>query len=92
MSTYKKESSSFRDPSGFIFYDSDILYRQINKSYKEDYEQLMNSGLYKKLTELGLLLPHDETDKTSHDENAHNRIIKNKSTWVSERTGFFFVC
>ena len=43
----------------------------------------MNSGLYKKLTELGLLLPHDETDKTSHDENAHKIIRPEKIPFIS---------
>jgi len=28
-------SSSFRDPSGFLFYKNEELYRQINNSYKE---------------------------------------------------------
>ncbi len=33
-------SSSFRDPSGFLFYKNDELYRQINNSYKEDDSQV----------------------------------------------------
>jgi len=54
------EPSSFRDPSGFIFYQNDVLYRQINKSYKENYEFLMKSGLYKNLVQKGLLISHEE--------------------------------
>lgn len=51
---------SFRDPSGFVFYHDDSVYRQVNKTYKEHYDHLMGSGLYEKLVELGLLIPHVE--------------------------------
>lgn len=61
-----KESSSFRDPDGFIFYRNDNIYRQINLSYGETYEQLIQSGLYNKLVGEKLLIPHQElvNDKT----------------------------
>lgn len=54
--------SSFRDPSGFLFYRDGILFRQINQVYRDDYKKLMESGLYKSLAETGLLIPHEETD------------------------------
>ncbi len=54
--------SSFRDPSGFIFFQADSFYRQINKSYKENYDFLMNSGLYKHLVDSGLMISHKEVD------------------------------
>src|SRR5512136_1175382 len=53
--------SSFRDPSGFLFHRNGRLYRQVNASYRADYKQLMESGLYRDLTEQGLLIPHKET-------------------------------
>src|SRR5512143_610807 len=53
--------SSFRDPSGFLFHRAGRLYRQVNDSYRADYKQLMESGLYRELTEQGLLIPHEET-------------------------------
>ncbi len=37
------------------------IYRRINKVYADDYEQLMFSGLYNKLVENHLLIPHIET-------------------------------
>lgn len=55
-----KSGSSFRDPSGFIFIDNGILYRQINKVYKENYQLLIDSGLYKKLVDKKLLIAHQE--------------------------------
>jgi hypothetical protein len=56
------EPSSFRDPSGFLFWIGDLIYRQINVVYKEDYDFLMNSGLYDALVKDGLLIPHEEVN------------------------------
>lgn len=55
-----KISASFRDPSGFLYSEKGILYRQVNKVYKTHYDKLMSSGLYKKLVEKNLLIPHEE--------------------------------
>jgi hypothetical protein len=52
--------ASFRDPAGFVFRQGDTWYRQVNTSYRQQYGQLMGSGLYAKLTGEGLLLPHQE--------------------------------
>src|SRR4030043_380085 len=52
--------SSFRDPSGFLFEREGGLYRQVNRYYQDDYDLLLSSGLYKALTEQGLLVRHDE--------------------------------
>lgn len=54
--------ASFRDPDGYLFWSNGILYRAVNASYREDYELLINSGLYAALTERGLLIPHQEVD------------------------------
>ncbi len=53
--------ASFRDPDGFLFRRGGTLYRQVNNSYLADYKRLMESGLYRELTESGLLIPHEET-------------------------------
>jgi hypothetical protein len=52
--------ASFRDPSGFIFREAGVVYRQVNHSYAADYDHLLSSGLYQKLTEAGLLISHEE--------------------------------
>jgi ribosomal protein L11 methylase PrmA len=56
----KRENSSFRDPDGFIFSYNGKLYRCINFSYQQNYEHLIQSGLYDKLVENELLIPHKE--------------------------------
>jgi len=55
-------AGSFRDPSGFLFHRDGVLYRQVNSGYRDHYDLLMGSGLYQKLTEQGLLIPHEEVD------------------------------
>jgi hypothetical protein len=57
-------SGSFRDPSGFIFHHKGELYRQINISYKGNYELLFRTGLYDELTENGFLVKHSEVSKS----------------------------
>ena len=52
--------SSFRDPSGFLFRRDGHLYRQINQSYRNDYDAFMGSGLYEDLVERKLLVQHEE--------------------------------
>lgn len=62
MRTVDITASSFRDPSGFVYERSGVLYRQINESYKEDYQHLMESGLHDSLVDEGLLISHEEVD------------------------------
>ena len=62
MMTNRSLPSSFRDPSGFLFHQDGQLYRQVNQVYAEDYRLLMESGLYDKLVEKDLLIPHREVD------------------------------
>lgn len=59
-------SSSFRDPSGFIFSRNGILYRQVNLTYQEHYDHLMQSGLYEALLQAELLIPHQEVDPAQY--------------------------
>jgi ribosomal protein L11 methylase PrmA len=54
--------SSFRDPSGFLFWREGRLFRQINRAYQADYDHLIQSGLLERLVADGLLVPHVEAD------------------------------
>ena len=68
--------SSFRDPSGFLFYKNNLIYRQVNISYKENYDHLMESGLYKILINKKLLIPHREVDASSLSDRKSYKTIK----------------
>jgi hypothetical protein len=52
--------SSYRDPSGFLFYHQGTLFRFVATSYRAHYDALMTGGLYEELTGAGLLVPHQE--------------------------------
>jgi hypothetical protein len=54
------DASSFRDPSGFLFWKGGHLYRQVNSVYQEDYGLFMASGLYSALINAGLIIPHED--------------------------------
>jgi ribosomal protein L11 methylase PrmA len=54
--------ASFRDPSGFLFRYQGNLYRQVNQTYRDDYAQLIGSGLYQRLVDDKLLIAHTEAD------------------------------
>lgn len=55
-------SSSFRDPSGFVFLRQGEIYRQVNQRFREHFDCLTSSGLYDALVKQGLLVPHEEAD------------------------------
>jgi ribosomal protein L11 methylase PrmA len=70
------ENSSFRDPSGFVFYQNGEIYRQINTVYKNDFELLMSSGLFDRLTKKRKLVSHIEVDVNSPNPNKLFKIIQ----------------
>ncbi len=71
-----RDPGSFRDRDGFTYYHEGEVYRQINKSYAEDYKLLMASGLYERLTRDGLLIPHEEVEPSTGLEAMHYRTIQ----------------
>lgn len=68
-------SASFRDPSGFLFKKDGQLYRQVNYAYIENFDFLINSGLYQKLVDEKFLIPHEEVKNLEKDDRAY-KIIK----------------
>jgi len=53
----EKVSSSFRDPSGYVYEEKGVFYRKVSPEYKPILDQLLDSALYSKLTSTGMLLP-----------------------------------
>ncbi len=60
MANKQKHSSSFRDPSGYIFVDEGVIKRVINPIYFEQYYSLKESGFFDKLFKYNLLIKHEE--------------------------------
>lgn len=75
MSTLTALPSSYRDNDGFVFKQDDTYYRLIKPSYFSHYNLLMNSGLYKALTDAGRLVQHNELNATLFQQNKDCKII-----------------
>lgn len=73
------DCASFRDISGFVYSKDGILYRQINFFYKDDYEHLMNSGLYKELVISEYLIAHEESTLQAGKSSNAYKIIRPKT-------------
>ena len=67
-----RDPASFRDPSGFVFRRDGVLYRHVGTSYRDDYERLVDSGLYAALTERGWLVAHEEVGTEADPEDGGN--------------------
>ncbi|OGG09829.1 hypothetical protein A2154_00460 [Candidatus Gottesmanbacteria bacterium RBG_16_43_7] len=60
MRKIKPDSSSFRDPDGFVFSVKGEIYRAIRDTYRLNYEFFINSGLYEHLKSLNYIIPHQD--------------------------------
>jgi hypothetical protein len=76
MKSNQHLGSSFRDPSGFLFLRNGLLYRQINHIYRENYQALMDSGLYEELVKRHLLIPHEEVALELAEPQQAHKIIQ----------------
>ena len=63
MDNSLREHASFRDPSGFLFYQQGELYRQVNRAYQNHYDHLIESGFYDALVKQNLIIPHQEIEE-----------------------------
>lgn len=72
----EKLPSSFRDPSGFVFKNQKIIYRQVNQVYKKNYDHLMQSGLYDRLIRNGWMVSHKEVNTPVYDEVETYKILE----------------
>ena len=71
----QRVSSSFRDPSGFVYFNNGQLLRQVNRVYQPDYDLLMSSGLFAKLVKQHQLVNHRECDEMPLDAASAYKVI-----------------
>ena len=76
MMSERAIGASFRDPSGFIYERDGQLYREVNRSYAADYDQLMSSGLYETLTSKRLLVAHEEVEPSGDAGGGHYKTLR----------------
>ena len=80
----KSDPGSFRDPSGIIFEKNDVILRQVNLTYQKQYDFLIKSGLYKKLTERKRLIKHSETQEAPFTaEGAYKILLPEQIPFIS---------
>lgn len=77
-------ASSFRDPSGFVFQKNGILYRQVNNTFKHDFDLFINSGCYNHLVRNEWLIPHQEVNRIiSGLDNCYKTLEPQKIPFIS---------
>jgi len=59
-----------------VFTENNEIFRAVKMSYQQNYEQLMQSGLYDELVLKGLLIPHIEVKKNILPVHESYKIIK----------------
>jgi hypothetical protein len=55
---------SYKDTAARVVLEEGIYYRYIFNEYQAEYDHLMQSGLYKALTEKGLMITHQEVEQS----------------------------
>ena len=78
-----REYSSFRDPSGVVFEENGVIYRQINTVYQSHYDRFINSGLYEALVQSNLLVRHEIVDKEGIGDDKYVVIQPEKIPFIS---------
>jgi hypothetical protein len=63
----KPNNISYKDTSARVMLEDGIYYRYIYYQYKNEYDYLIQSGLYKVLSEKGLMISHQE-EKQNHTD------------------------
>jgi hypothetical protein len=75
---------SFRDPSGMILVENGVILRCVRKSYKKEFDHLIESGLYEKLAHRKLLIPHKEvSSKYTEDDSIYKTIQPEQIPFIS---------
>ena len=75
---------SFRDPSGFVYTRDGTLYRQVNKSFRQQFDGFLTSGLYDELAGAGLLVPHTQVGlELSATDDAYAVIRPERVNFIS---------
>jgi ribosomal protein L11 methylase PrmA len=75
MSSTTKHPGSFRDPAGHILVgEKGEIYREVMQAGREDYDGLMQSGLYDDLVAHGLLVPHKEVAARTDNKDVYKTI------------------
>jgi hypothetical protein len=70
-----QQAISYRDKDGFVFVSNHKVFRLVSRSYEKEYNYLMQSGLYQKLIDAELLIPHTEDVLSAEQKTSYHKII-----------------
>ncbi|MBK5270543.1 MAG: SAM-dependent methyltransferase [Bacteroidia bacterium] len=77
-------ASSYRDPSGFVFTKNGVLFRQINQSFKENFDFFISSGCYQHLLNKEFLIQHfDEPANLTGSPDYYKTIRPEQIAYIS---------
>jgi 2-polyprenyl-3-methyl-5-hydroxy-6-metoxy-1,4-benzoquinol methylase len=74
--TIVQHPASYRDPSGFVFENNGVIYRQVNLSFQEDFDEFINSGCYDRLVNKRLLIAHEEVAENLNGSPGYYKTIR----------------
>lgn len=74
---------SYRDPNARVVKKADGYYRYIFNGYQQEYDHLMQSGLYQQLTDLQLMIPHQEVEIDVPDPSIYKLLYPRQITFQS---------
>ena len=55
-----RDPGSYRDPAGFVFRRDGVVYRQIGPSFADEWQAYLDSGLYDRLRDEGIVITHSD--------------------------------
>jgi hypothetical protein len=84
VSSAVRQAGSFRDPAGFLFEREGVLYRQVNRSFAEEFDAFESSGLMQGLQAEGLLVEHEDAPlELAATDDAHRVLRPRRIPFVS---------
>ncbi len=72
----QRDAGSYRDPAGFVFRRDGVVYRQVERSFAEEWEHYLDSGLYERLTQAGVVIGHEDVDTALAAQQPAYRVIR----------------
>jgi hypothetical protein len=79
----KSNYISYKDLSARVVYKDGKFFRYIFNSYKKEYDNLVNSGLYEELLKNNLIIFHEELFLDEIDENIYKIILPQQISFQS---------
>jgi len=81
--TKYKDASSFRDPSGYLYWQDGQLYRFVSESYAAQYDHGKTVGLFDQLIEKQWLIPFEDLGAPKGLEDCHTVLRPSLLDFVS---------